>query len=319
MEEFGGKAVAEAFNQAKNADLKYDQGGDLPAGVRGVAKLTHMSFKKIEKGKTNEGKLIFYARGTVVSPKTYKGMPVEGCATTFLEQIFDTPNSPGKKKTWKDHYNEVINMLRVVFNVKVDGISAGDVETKVIPALLRRKPSFIFRTYVIPEQGKKEEDLRVLHKWISPYVQSAESTADETVNRKTETTKDDDTDDNSGYEEEEKVETNTPNTEDSDDIDTGSDEVSTSSENNEDDDTLSDEVKTDSENEEEEEEEEEEIYKIGQNWLYRPKDKKTGELKKPVKVEIIEVHDDNTVTLANVAKPSIRYRKIKVESLKPLA
>lgn len=106
MSELGAEFV-KAHEAHKNVVVT--PGGELPAGVRGVAQLKGCRIQRIAKGKKDEGKLMFYAYGIVVTPESHNGMRVRGKRTMITEPIYATPTRT--RKTVSDHIKKVYEHL----------------------------------------------------------------------------------------------------------------------------------------------------------------------------------------------------------------
>lgn len=145
-----GNDVNKAHQEFKGQKTVYDTGGSLPAGIEnGIAKLVDMKIDRYKSGNL-KGKAYFYAAGIVVSPKEHEGAPVEGLRTQIMEPICDTPNAKGKRKTLQDHYGWVRNEIsKFLDEGEIDNLKNPSVEIEkvLIPALLKAKPHFRFRTW----------------------------------------------------------------------------------------------------------------------------------------------------------------------------
>lgn len=314
LQTFGQKGV-EAHNQAKKAVPKPDMGGDLPGGVRGVARLTHLQIKPIEKGKKDEGKLMFFGRGIVVKPDTHDGIPISGCATSVMEAIFDTPTRT--RKTWQEHLEWIYsNILKRVFNVKVEQLGMGDIEP-CMKALVDKGALFVFRTFKPPKQTTgqyKDVEPMVQHIWVGPAPSNAvekvtTDTYDKDVGDTTSTDSELDNLDNPDLNAEygkPTQEEDTTTTESNDDDNTHSliEDGDTEPEEQTDDEEQVDEDATESE--------------VGKVYKYKPYNKVTKAYGKAVEVEITEVQDDGTYVIKEVANPVKKYRGVKKERLETM-
>lgn len=163
MAELGGEFV-KAHEAAKN--IVVTPGGDLPGGIRGVAQLRACEIKKIAKGKNDEGKLMFYAYGVVVTPKEHEGIRVAGKRTMITEPIFNTPTR--KRKTIKDHIDEVYKHLKLL-GVPVQALQPSQIENAMKQLMDPKKPVFFeFRTWQPPKQTEgeyKDKESMVMHFW----------------------------------------------------------------------------------------------------------------------------------------------------------
>jgi len=81
MNELGNEFV-KAHEKAKN--VKVDPGNMLPDGVKGIAKLRDIGFRKISKG-ANVGKVMFYADATIMEPETHDGMSAVNTSSIILD------------------------------------------------------------------------------------------------------------------------------------------------------------------------------------------------------------------------------------------
>lgn len=137
-----------AHQQFKGAPTEYDTGGSLPAGIdNGVAQLVDMKFDLYKSG-DNKGKPFFSASGVVVSPTHVGGQKIEGRRTYIREPLCATPNK--SRKTFADHWGWIRNEIsKFLGDGEIDKLKnpAEEIENVIIPALLKQKPYFQFRTW----------------------------------------------------------------------------------------------------------------------------------------------------------------------------
>lgn len=137
-----------AYEKHKDDEVVYSRGGDLPAGVVGVAQLVDVHFGTYGKETNHAGDYFFYAAGVVVSPETHGGLRVQGLRTSHTEALCDTPESQGKKKTQEDHVSYMLNEFRKLGVEPKDYPNfLQDVEETIAPALVEAAPHFRFRTW----------------------------------------------------------------------------------------------------------------------------------------------------------------------------
>lgn len=160
-----------AVQAAKNNEYKAPGGGELPPNMIGVAQLSDISFEPIKLGKEHAGAPLFMATGTVVLPKVFEGIPVEGMNTRIMITMADLPNKqdPTKSRSLEDQINAVINELKGL-DPDCCGDAAGvdDLES-IASALVEAAPFFRFRTW----KGEKakaglyaNKEPRVNHVWM---------------------------------------------------------------------------------------------------------------------------------------------------------
>lgn len=162
-----GDSARRAAEAAKNRPPDYGN-MDLPAGIEGgIAELRDMKLTRIAAGKTNAGKWMFYAAGVVRAPAEHNGVPIEGLRTSITENLFDTPQSQGRK-TKDEHVVHVQNQLKIL-GVPPDmlGIDRWEEAIKTLLAI-RPRVTFRFRTW----KGRKEttgpyagREPRTNHQW----------------------------------------------------------------------------------------------------------------------------------------------------------
>ncbi len=160
-----GNAFVQAHEKAKTVEAAKDTGGDLPAGIDGIAQLVDCRIMEIAAGKENAGKLMFFAAGVVVLPKLHEGIPIAGRRTSIMEPIYDTPTR--SRKTVQEHINWVYSELKALGLTKLDSIPANMVDA-AIEALKKSQPFFRFRTWKGPKQTTGQyagQEPRVQHKW----------------------------------------------------------------------------------------------------------------------------------------------------------
>lgn len=169
-----GTKLAKAVAARKGEETKYDQGGDLPAPMQGIARLSECKFGQYKEGTRYAGEYFFLAQGVVVLPKEVEGMPVEGLITRIgPEPICDTPDSNGKK-TVEDHVSWVLNEMRKL-GLDTSELTENDLE-EAAATLKEMAPYFRFRTW----QGKatpKYPNPSVQHTWSKAvdYAEDSES------------------------------------------------------------------------------------------------------------------------------------------------
>lgn len=168
-----------AVDSHKGDETKLGGGGELPAGVEGVAQLIDCKFSQHEKGE-HKGKWFFYAAGTVLSPTTVQvepnkdgvlavsgsgsNMGLDGRRTSITEPMYDTPSR--SRQTVDDHMAHVLNHFRLL-GVDTSNVSVEQMES-IAEALKKAKPAFNFRTWVgkSATEGKyKGEKPQVQHDW----------------------------------------------------------------------------------------------------------------------------------------------------------
>jgi hypothetical protein len=185
-----GNTFIQAHNANKGVKPRENSDGDLPEIRNGVARLVQCKIMEVAKGKKNEGKLMFYAAGTVLAPEYVDGYKTRGKFTKITEPIYDTPTRT--RKTVNDHIKWIYELLEGL-GMKTAELSPDRVEDG-IRALLLRKPTFEFRVWHPPMQtegpyaGKKSQPM---HFWYGltdykPPVQTNGAMKDETENIKAE-------------------------------------------------------------------------------------------------------------------------------------
>jgi len=146
-----GNSFVQAHNQVKDAPVKQPQGGECPAGVEnGDARLVECKIVEIAPGKTNAGKLMFYAAAIVKRPKEIDGMNIEGLRTQINEPLFDTPTRSEGNRTLTEHIAKMYNHLKLL-GLKVENLRPDTIEV-AIENLKKTKPMIKFRTW----KGQKQ-------------------------------------------------------------------------------------------------------------------------------------------------------------------
>jgi hypothetical protein len=191
---FAGR-INEAHESHKDDDTKVGAGGDLPPGIEhGIARLVDARIGVFQKG-DNEGEPFFMAAGTVLEPdsvevtdpKTKKSriIPIKGLRTQVGPiPICDTKTQAGKETSLADHWDRILNHLRLLgIDTKetepdeiVSEPSEGVYETgSILEALQEAAPAFRFRTW----QGKPSKewpDPRINHEWRGACEYDGEAT-----------------------------------------------------------------------------------------------------------------------------------------------
>lgn len=130
---------------------------ELPAGINGgIAELRECKIGVYKDGK-HIGQPFFMAAGVVITPKVHNGVPIAGMRTQVGPiPLCDTPEASGKKKAFKDHYDDMLNHLKLLgadpakFGTKPDEIERNLLNA--MEALKQARITFRFRTW----QGKKK-------------------------------------------------------------------------------------------------------------------------------------------------------------------
>jgi hypothetical protein len=182
-----GDRLRKAHEEHKNDETEFSNFGDLPAGINGgIARLVDCKFVQIKAdAKKNAGEWMFYAAGTVVSPKEFEGQRIEGLRTQISEVLCDTPDA--SRKTVDDHLKWIYNELRKL------GVNTAEMEFEdlepTVAVLLEAHPYFKFRTWkgemqkTGPYAGREP---RVNHQWLgfteyTPDEDPGAGTEDETA------------------------------------------------------------------------------------------------------------------------------------------
>jgi hypothetical protein len=171
----------EAFEKHKGDEVKYDTGGELPAGVEGVAQLVECKFSQYEKG-DKKGEYFFYAAGVVVEPKEHDGLKIQGRRTSIMEPLCETPTR--SRKSVDDHLQWILNQLKLL-GAPVAEISFEDLEPTVV-MLKEAKPYFKFRTWKGTKQKPTDPEPMVNHVWNGIVEYEHEESADDGVEDNTE-------------------------------------------------------------------------------------------------------------------------------------
>lgn len=187
-----GNRLVKAAERSRNEEVDYGMMGECPAGVEnGIARLTGCGFSPIGKGKKNEGEMMFFARGTVVSPKELDGAPIEGLVTSIMEPFFDTPGRA--RESFEDHVAWVQNELKKLGATPYD--LGGEQLEETCQMLVEAQPFFRFRTWKGKKQTTgpyKDMEPRTNHVWqgikgLESYVpeDSGEEVEDNTEEART--------------------------------------------------------------------------------------------------------------------------------------
>jgi hypothetical protein len=164
-----GKRAQEAHNKHKGDTIRDDEFAKVPPGIiNGVAQLVDAKVANLKTG-NNAGQPCFFARAICLSPETVltkegQRLKAQGLNTQIREELFETKNSKGVVTTFDAHWDEFYNHLRKL-GVDTDSIQrAEDIETQVLPALIKAAPCFQFRT-TRSEPTKEYPDPRTFENW----------------------------------------------------------------------------------------------------------------------------------------------------------
>jgi len=112
-----GKVLAPVHEKVKTQEIKpVAGGGDLPAGMNGIAELKELRFTEIKKEGANKGKMMLYASGVVVEPETFVDKSgnkyfTRGMRTSVTRPLYDTPTRSEGNRTLQEHWNWVVQLL----------------------------------------------------------------------------------------------------------------------------------------------------------------------------------------------------------------
>jgi hypothetical protein len=155
-----GAKLKQAVDKHKKDETKISGGGDLPAGIIGIAQLVDCRFGQYKEG-ANKGEYFFYAAGVVRTPAMFEGMPIKGMRTQIgPEPMCDTPTK--SRKTLEDHTAWVLNEMRKL-GAETASVDGDELEG-LAAALKEAKPTFKFRTWK-GQKTKQYPDPRVQHSW----------------------------------------------------------------------------------------------------------------------------------------------------------
>lgn len=137
LQKYGPKLTA-TVNKLKDKPVDYTTGGfqDPPPGIfRGIARLSECGFAKYNPGTKNAGEFYFFARATIIEPKTVRvgniDVPCENMTTSLqhngLNQIpvCATKSNKGKVETMEEHVEIIRNeMLKLYPTLEVTDLEA---------------------------------------------------------------------------------------------------------------------------------------------------------------------------------------------------
>lgn len=154
-----GSKLVNAHKQFKDAPAEVGN-SKLPPGIEdGVARLVSCRIGEFKEG-DNRGQPFFMATGIMLAPVMHEGFKIEGKRTSIGPiPLCDTPKSPGKKKTFADHYAVFLNHLKNlgVDTQKSEAMTPEQVDaflTGSMAALEKARPTFAVRTW----KGKASKD-----------------------------------------------------------------------------------------------------------------------------------------------------------------
>ena len=163
-----GNRVQQAHAKAKDKDTDFGNLGDLPPGINGgVAQVVDAKIDVVKEGKKHAGEFYYYIGAVVVTPKTFtddKGVTsiCEGMRTMITGPLHDTPERTGERKTFEQHWDNMLNELRKL-GVDTKTMKPDDIDG-VMESLRTIKPLTRFRTWM----GKATPAFptpRVNHEW----------------------------------------------------------------------------------------------------------------------------------------------------------
>jgi len=171
-----GDKLRKAHEAHKNDETKYDQGGELPAGIEGgTARLVDCKFDKYKKG-DNEGEYYFYAAAAVETPAMFDGRKIKGLRTSIMEPLVDTPGKT--RETVDDHYAWIRNEISKL-GIDMSTVEPDDLDG-VCEVLREQQPLITFRTWKGKKatEGKyKDVEPRVNHVWKGLAEESDEGSS----------------------------------------------------------------------------------------------------------------------------------------------
>jgi len=176
--------VTEAHEVHKGDETRVGSGGDLPGGIeQGIARLVSAKIGVYQSG-PNEGEPFFMAAGTVLDPETVtvvdaktkksRVIHIRGLRTQVgPEPLCDTKTQAGKDVSLADHWDRVLNWLRLL-GIDTKDIEPTDVITEesegvfgtgpILEALTEAGPTFRFRTWT-SKPTEQYPDPKVNHEW----------------------------------------------------------------------------------------------------------------------------------------------------------
>lgn len=148
-----GEALLKAHENHVNDPL--DMGFvELPAGINnGVAKLVDCRFGQYKDG-PNKDEWFFIALASIVEPKEFNGVQIEGLYTQIMEPVCNTPGR--SRETVDDHIKEIYNMMGLLGLDKAS-IDPANLEAAAQTLKEMDPPIYTrFRTWSIPKRDPSD-------------------------------------------------------------------------------------------------------------------------------------------------------------------
>ena len=181
------KGLGKSLAKHGGDETEYGKGGDLPAGVIGIAELVEAKLGEYKTGQY-KGEPFVYLAGVVITPSMFNGIPVEGLRTSLTLRLSD--DKPGQyAKTFDERVALMLNELRKLGSSTTELTSEKDLED-TLNALVSEKVQFKFRTWA-SEPTKQYPNPRTNHVWdgaaTGPTVSSETTAVEDNTEASTET------------------------------------------------------------------------------------------------------------------------------------
>jgi hypothetical protein len=168
-----------AFEKFKTDEVPVVGGGNLPAGISGVAQLKTIRIAKVIDGKPDAGKPFFYAAGIVIDPPIFTDSlgnkhHIKGARTSITKVLKDNPTTLSKQKTVEECLQWVIGQLQLLIGPnEISKIKFSQIEW-FCSQIQAKKPYFNFSTFMPSDDqagalklkpGEKPKEPRVIQVW----------------------------------------------------------------------------------------------------------------------------------------------------------
>jgi hypothetical protein len=118
--------------ESAEKDTTLSSGGDVPAGVTGVAQLIKCVIDEYGKDTKNPGKPYLHLRSVVISPKEHNGTPIDGLQISKRIDLFTKTGANGK--SFAEQWDKAMAQLRTL-GLETKGTSEEELINNLLPAL----------------------------------------------------------------------------------------------------------------------------------------------------------------------------------------
>lgn len=159
LDKLARKGLAKATAAHAKDETEYGSGGEVPAGVSGVAKLTTAKLDEYKSG-DSKGEGYLQLRGVVRTPEEHFGKQL-----MVMVPLCDDPASYQQRRTFDENVQRALNEIRKVGGDTSNMATQQDWEN-VLAALQQSEPYFHYHTYATKPPKNPPKDWRASVKQI---------------------------------------------------------------------------------------------------------------------------------------------------------